>query len=63
MDTASSALADLDGLSFAEVKPLLQDKDAELAVMGAQILSYIAEIDSLRLPIRTLRAMQFGRTQ
>ena len=61
MDAASSALADLDGLSLTEVKALLQEKHAELAVKDAQILSYTAEIESLRLLIRTLRGMQFGK--
>ena len=61
MDAASSALADLDGLSLAEVKALLQEKYAELAIKDVQILSYTAEIESLRLLIRKLRAMQFGK--
>jgi hypothetical protein len=61
MDAASSALADLDGPSLAEVKALLQEKHAELVVKDAQILSYTAEIESLRLLIRKLRLMQFGK--
>jgi transposase len=61
MDAASSVLANLDGLSLAEVKALLEEKHAELAVKDAQILSYTAEIESLRLLIRTLRGMQFGK--
>ena len=61
MDAASSALADLDGLSLAEVKALLQEKHAELAIKDAQIFSYTVEIESLRLLIRQLRGMQFGK--
>jgi len=61
MDTASSELADLDGMSLAEVKTLLAEKRAELAAKNAEILSYTAEIESLRLLIRKLRAMQFGK--
>ena len=38
MDAASSALADLDGLSLAEVKALLQEKYAELAIAGWRLI-------------------------
>ena len=55
MDAASSALADLDGLSLAEVKALLQEKHAELVVKDAQILDYTVEVESLKLLIIKLR--------
>src|SRR5450755_896134 len=61
MDVASVELADLDVLSVAELKALLQEKHAQLVVKDAQILSYTAEIESLRLLIRKLRNMQFGK--
>src|SRR5450755_91583 len=61
MDAASSELADLDGLSNAELKALLQEKHAQLVVKDAEILSYTAEIESLKLLIRKLRLMQYGK--
>jgi transposase len=61
MDAASGELADLDGLSVAELKTLLQEKHAQLVVKDAQILSYTAEIESLKLLIRKLRLMQYGK--
>ena len=61
MDAASSELADLDALSNAELKALLQEKHAQLVVKDAEILSYTAEIESLKLLIRKLRLMQYGK--
>jgi transposase len=53
MDSASVALADLDGLSVAELKALLREQQAE-------ILSHKAEIEALKLQILKLRRLQFG---
>jgi transposase len=68
MDVAGVELADLDGLNVAELKALLQEqhaqlaiREAQLAIRDAQILSYAAEIESLKLLIRKLRDLQFGR--
>jgi len=61
MDAASSELGDLDALSNAELKALLQEKHAQLVVKDAEILSYTAEIESLKLLIRKLRLMQYGK--
>jgi transposase len=68
MDAASNELADLDALSVSELKALLQQQHVELLThreqlfaKDAQILSYTAEIESLRLLIRKLRLMQFGK--
>jgi transposase len=61
MDAASSELSDLDALSNAELKALLQEKHAQLVVKDAEILSYTAEIESLKLLIRKLRLMQYGK--
>jgi transposase len=68
MDVASNELADLDALSVSELKALLQQQHVELLIhreqlfaKDAQILSYTAEIESLRLLIRKLRLMQFGK--
>jgi transposase len=60
MDVASGKRADLDALGVAELKALLQEKDAQLVAKDAEILSYSAENESLRLLIRKLRLMQFG---
>jgi transposase len=61
MDVAGVELPDFDGLNVAELKALLQEKHALLAIRDAQILSYTAEIESLKLLIRKLRDMQFGK--
>jgi transposase len=68
MDAAGIELADIDGLSVAKLKALLREQHAQLlthrellVVKDAQILSYTAEIESLRLLIRKLRNMQFGK--
>jgi transposase len=68
MDGAGVELADLDGMSVAELKALLQEKHAQLlshreqlVVKDAEILYYTAEIESLKLLIRKLRHMQFGK--
>ena len=64
MDAAGIELADIDGLSVAKLKALLREQHAQLlthreqiVVKDAQILSYTAEIESLRLLIRKLRNM------
>jgi transposase len=68
MDVSGVELADLDGMSVAELKALLQEKHAQLlshreqlVVKDAEILYYTAEIESLKLLIRKLRNMQYGK--
>ncbi|MGH7716880.1 MAG: IS66 family transposase [Vulcanimicrobiaceae bacterium] len=61
MDAARVELADLDELSVAELKSLLQEKHAQLVVKDAQILNYAVELEALKLQILTLRRMQFGK--
>ena len=75
MDAAGVELAELDGLSVAELKALLREKHAtlliqseqlltqseQLAVKDAQILSYTAQIEAFKLHILKLRQMQFGK--
>jgi transposase len=61
MAAASVALADFDGLSVAELKALLHEKHAQLAVKDAQILTYTVQIEALKLHILKLRRMQFGK--
>jgi transposase len=60
MDSASVELADLDRLSVAELKALLQEKHAQLVVKDAQILDFTVQIEALKLQILKLRGMQFG---
>jgi len=67
MDSASVALADLDGLSVAELKALLHEQhaqllaqDAQLVAKDAQLLSHAVEIEALKLQILKLRRLQFG---
>jgi hypothetical protein len=62
MDAAGVELADLDGLSVAELKTLLQEQYAQLlthreqlVVKDAQILCYTVEIETLKLQILKLR--------
>jgi len=61
MDAARIELTDLDGLSIAELKVLLQEKHAQLVIKDAQILSHTFEIEALKLQILRLRQMQFGK--
>jgi transposase len=68
MDAASGELADLDGLSVAELKALLreqhaalQEKHAQLVAKDALLRSYTFEIEALKLQILKLRQMQFGK--
>jgi transposase len=68
MDAASSELADLDVLSVAELKAMLQEQHAQLlthreqlVLKEAQILDYTVEIESLKLLILKLRSMQYGK--
>ncbi len=60
MDSASVARTDLDMLSVAELKVLLQEQHAQLAAKDAQIHSYSVEIEALKLQILKLRRLQFG---
>jgi transposase len=67
MDSAGVELADLDGLSVAELKALLreqhaalQDKHAQLVAQDALLRSYTLEIEALKLQIIKLRRLQFG---
>jgi Transposase C of IS166 homeodomain len=67
MDAASGELADLEGLSVAQLKAMLreqhaalQEKHAQLAVQDALLRSYTVEIEALKLQILKLRRMQFG---
>jgi transposase len=60
MDSAGVELADLDRLSVAELKALLQEQHARLAVQDALLHSYTLEIEALKLQILKLRRLQFG---
>jgi transposase len=60
MDSASVALANLDGLSVAELKALLREQYAQLVVQDALLRSYTLEIEALKLQILKLRRLQFG---
>jgi transposase len=76
MDAVGIGLADLDGLSVVDLKVLLCEKHAALQEQHAQLLShreqliakdaqlrdYTVEIETLKLLIRKLRHMQFGRS-
>src|SRR5664279_1917219 len=76
MDAVGIGLADLDGLSVADLKVLLCEKHAALQEQHTQLLShreqliakdaqlrdYTVEIETLKLLIRKLRHMQFGRS-
>src|SRR5450755_4637002 len=76
MDAVGIELADLDGLSVANLKMLLCEKHAalqeqhvqllshreQLIAKDAQLLDYTIEIESLKLLIRKLRHMQFGKS-
>ena len=76
MDAAGVELANLDGLSVAELKALLQEqhvalqekheqlliKNEELVVKDALILDFTAQIDALKLQIMKLRRLQFGNS-
>jgi transposase len=61
VDAARIELTDLDVLSVAELKVLLQEKHAQLIIKDAQILSHTFEIEALKLQILRLRQMQFGK--
>jgi transposase len=68
MDSADVALPELDGLSIAELKILLQKqhqqiiaRDEQIVAKDAQILSHELLIESLKLQILKLRRLQFGR--
>jgi transposase len=61
MDAASSELADLDGLSVAQLKAMLQEKHAQLAAKDALLLSYTQQLEAMQLQLLKLRQMQFGK--
>jgi transposase len=68
MDSANDTLPDLDGLSVAELKELLQQQHAELLLSKAEVLSSKAEvlshrltIEALKLQLLKLRRLQFGQ--
>jgi hypothetical protein len=61
MNAACTELTDLDGLSVADLKVLLQEKHAQLVIKDAQILSHTLEIEALKLQFLRLRQMQFGK--
>ena len=68
MDLTNATLPDCDGLSIAELKALLHEqhariavKDSQIAALDAQILSYTLLIESLKLQILKPRRLQFGR--
>jgi len=74
MDSACTALPDLDGLSVAELKALLRDQHAtlrdqqvalheqrtQLVAKDAELLSHRLMIEALKLQILKLRRLQFG---
>ncbi len=62
MDSANDTLPDLDGLSVADLKALLQEQHVQLVAKDAELLSVKTEIESLKLLILKLRRLQFGRT-
>jgi transposase len=61
MDSANATLPDLDGLSIAELKSLLQRQHAEIIAKDTRLLSNTMLIESLELQILALRRQQFGR--
>jgi transposase len=61
MDSANAELPDLDGLSIAELKALLQEQHAQLVATHAELLSHTLLIETLKLEILKLRRLQFGR--
>jgi transposase len=68
MDAARGELADLDGLSVAQLKALLQEKHSQLVAQSEQLVvkdallrSYTIELEALRLQLHKLRQMQFGK--
>ena len=60
MESANVEAIDLDELSVTELKALLLSHREELVTKDAQILSYKAHIESLKLQIIKLRRLQFG---
>lgn len=68
MDSANATLPELDGLNIAELKSLLQEQHAQLAIKDeqlvakdAQIFSHALLIERLKLEILRLRRLQYGR--
>jgi transposase len=61
MDAASSELADLDGLSVAQLKAMLQEKHAQLVAKDALLLSYTQQLEAMQLQLIKLRQLQFGK--
>ena len=61
MDVASSELLDLEGLSVAQLKAMLQEKHAQLAAKDALLLSYTQQLEAMQLQLLKLRQLQFGK--
>jgi transposase len=69
VDSASVELGDLDGLSVADLKAMLQEthaqllvKSEQLVVKDEQIVFFTVEIEALKLQILKLRRLQFGKS-
>ncbi len=61
MDSANTALPDLDRLDAAELKLLLHEQHAQLVAKDAQLLSHTLLTERLKLEILRLRRLQYGR--
>lgn len=61
MDSADAELPDIDGLSIAELKALVQEQHAQLVATHAELLSNTLLVETLKLEILKLRRLQFGR--
>ena len=61
MDSAGSALPDLDRLDVTELKRLLQEQHQQLLAKDAQLFSHTLLIERLKLEILRLRRLQYGR--
>ena len=69
MESASVELANLEGLSVAELKALLHEQHAQLLIKNEELVAkdaliqdFTAQIDALKLQILKLRRMQFGNS-
>ena len=61
MESAGSALPDLDRLDVTELKRLLQEQHEQLVAKDAQLFSHTLLIERLKLEILRLRRLQYGR--